>query len=121
MDSFYQWLQSRLDTGWLDYYCNMRTFIKKTLNLLLVALAVFLSRTLWVTVGGLYVVWLVHWSDVTTLYSLTDPDQLKAFTQLALCRYGLIASIVMGYLGFTKSATGIAGYVIDRLKTDGDT
>jgi len=100
---------------------TIKSFIKSAGRLLMVALAVFLSRTLWVTIGGLYVVWLVHWSDVTTLYSLTDPEQLKAFTQLALCRYGLIASIIMGYLGFTKNATGIAGYVIDRLKTDGDT
>jgi len=85
------------------------------LELLLVSLAVFLSRTLWVTIGGLYVVWLVHSSDVATLYTLDNAAQIQSFTQLALCRYGLIGSIVLGYLGFTRGSTGVAGYVIDQL------
>jgi hypothetical protein len=61
------------------------------------------------------VVWLVHSSDDATLYTLDNAAQLQAFTQLALCRYGLIGSIVLGYLGFTKGSTGVAGYVIDKL------
>ena len=94
---------------------TLRCAIRQTLDLLVVMLAVFLSRTLWVTVGGLYVVWTVHWSDVSTLYTLSSPAQIQSFTQLALCRYGLIGSIVLGYLGFTRGSTGVAGYVIDQL------
>ena len=94
---------------------TLRSAIRQTLDLLVVTLSIFLSRTLWVTIGGLYVVWLVHWSDVATLYTLDNAAQLQAFTQLALCRYGLIGSIVLGYLGFTKGSTGVAGYVLDKL------
>lgn len=94
---------------------TLRCAIRQTLDLLVVTLAVLLSRTLWVTVGGLYVVWTVHWSDVSTLYTLSSPAQIQSFTQLALCRYGLIGSIVLGYLGFTRGSTGVAGYVLDQL------
>ena len=94
---------------------TLRSAIRQTLDLLVVTLAVLLSRTLWVTVGGLYVVWTVHWSDVSTLYTLSSPAQIQSFTQLALCRYGLIGSIVLGYLGFTRGSTGVAGYVIEQL------
>ena len=94
---------------------TLRNAIRQTLALLVVTLSIFLSRTLWVTIGGLYVVWLVHWSDVATLYTLDNAVQIQSFTQLALCRYGLIGSIVLGYLGFTKGSTGVAGYVIEKL------
>ena len=94
---------------------TLRNAIRQTLDLLVVTLAVLLSRTLWVTVGGLYVVWTVHWSDVSTLYTLSSPAQIQSFTQLALCRYGLIGSIVLGYLGFTRGSTGVAGYVLEQL------
>ena len=94
---------------------TLRNAIRQTLALLVVTLSIFLSRTLWVTIGGLYVVWLVHWSDVATLYTLDNSVQIQSFTQLALCRYGLIGSIVLGYLGFTKGSTGVAGYVIEKL------
>ena len=94
---------------------TLRNAIRQTLALLVVTLSIFLSRTLWVTIGGLYVVWLVHWSDVATLYTLDNTVQIQSFTQLALCRYGLIGSIVLGYLGFTKGSTGVAGYVIEKL------
>ena len=94
---------------------TLRSALRQTLALLVVVLSIFLSRTLWVTIGGLYVVWLVHWSDVATLYTLDNAVQIQSFTQLALCRYGLIGSIVLGYLGFTKGSTGVAGYVIEKL------
>ena len=94
---------------------SLRSAIRQTLALIVVTLSIFLSRTLWVTIGGLYVVWLVHWSDVATLYTLDNAVQIQSFTQLALCRYGLIGSIVLGYLGFTKGSTGVAGYVIEKL------
>jgi hypothetical protein len=94
---------------------SLRNAIRQTLALLVVTLSIFLSRTLWVTIGGLYVVWIVHWSDVATLYTLDNAVQIQSFTQLALCRYGLIGSIVLGYLGFTKGSTGVAGYVIEKL------
>ena len=94
---------------------TLRSAIRQTLALLVVTLSIFLSRTLWVTIGGLYVIWLVHWSDVATLYTLDNAVQIQSFTQLALCRYGLIGSIVLGYLGFTKGSTGVAGYVIEKL------
>ena len=94
---------------------SLRNAIRQTLALIVVTLSIFLSRTLWVTIGGLYVVWLVHWSDVATLYTLDNAVQIQSFTQLALCRYGLIGSIVLGYLGFTKGSTGVAGYVIEKL------
>ena len=94
---------------------TLRSAIRQTLDLLVVMLAVFLSRTLWVTIGGLYVVWTVHWSDVSTLYTLSSPAQIQSFTPLALCRYGLIGSIVLGYLGFTRGSTGVAGYVLEQL------
>jgi hypothetical protein len=94
---------------------TLRNAIRQTLALIVVVLSIFLSRTLWVTIGGLYVVWIVHWSDVATLYTLDNAAQIQSFTQLALCRYGLIGSIVLGYLGFTKGSTGVAGYVIDKL------
>ena len=94
---------------------TLRSAIRQTLALIVVTLSIFLSRTLWVTVGGLYVIWLVHWSDVATLYTLDNAVQIQSFTQLALCRYGLIGSIVLGYLGFTKGSTGVAGYVIEKL------
>ena len=94
---------------------TLRSALRQTMALLVVTLSIFLSRTLWVTIGGLYVVWLVHWSDVATLYTLDNAVQIQSFTQLALCRYGLIGSIVLGYLGFTKGSTGVAGYVIEKL------
>ena len=94
---------------------TLRNAIRQTLALLAVVLSIFLSRTLWVTIGGLYVIWIVHWSDVATLYTLDNAVQIQSFTQLALCRYGLIGSIVLGYLGFTKGSTGVAGYVIEKL------
>jgi len=94
---------------------SFRNALRQTLALMVVVLSIFLSRTFWVTIGGLYVVWIVHWSDVATLYTLDNAAQLQAFTQLALCRYGLIGSIVLGYLGFTRGSTGVAGYVIDKL------
>jgi len=94
---------------------TLRNALRQTLALIVVVLSIFLSRTFWVTIGGLYVVWIVHWSDVATLYTLDNAAQLQAFTQLALCRYGLIGSIVLGYLGFTRGSTGVAGYVIDQL------
>ena len=94
---------------------SLRNAIRQTLALLVVTLSIFLSRTLWVTIGGLYVVWIVHWSDVATLYTLDNAAQIQSFTQLAVCRYGLIGSIVLGYLGFTKGSTGVAGYVIEKL------
>jgi hypothetical protein len=94
---------------------SLRNAIRQTLALLVVTLSIFLSRTLWVTIGGLYVIWIVHWSDVATLYTLDNAVQIQSFTQLALCRYGLIGSIVLGYLGFTKGSTGVAGYVIEKL------
>jgi len=94
---------------------TLRSAIRQTLALIVVVLSIFLSRTLWVTIGGLYVVWIVHWSDVATLYTLDNAAQIQSFTQLAVCRYGLIGSIVLGYLGFTKGSTGVAGYVIDKL------
>ena len=94
---------------------TLRSAIRQTLALIVVVLSIFLSRTLWVTIGGLYVVWLVHWSDVATLYTLDNAVQIQSFTQLALCRYGLIGSIVLGYLGFTKGSTGVAGYGIEKL------
>jgi hypothetical protein len=94
---------------------TLSSAIRQSLDLLVVTLAVLLSRTLWVTIGGLYVVWTVHWSDVSTLYTLSSPAQIQSFTQLALCRYGLIGSIVLGYLGFTRGSTGVAGYVIEQL------
>ena len=94
---------------------SLRNAIRQTLALIVVTLSIFLSRTLWVTIGGLYVIWLVHWSDVATLYTLDNAVQIQSFTQLALCRYGLIGSIVLGYLGFTKGSTGVAGYVIEKL------
>jgi hypothetical protein len=94
---------------------TLRSAIRQTMALLVVVLSIFLSRTLWVTIGGLYVIWLVHWSDVATLYTLDNAVQIQSFTQLALCRYGLIGSIVLGYLGFTKGSTGVAGYVIEKL------
>ena len=94
---------------------SLRSAIRQTLALIVVTLSIFLSRTLWVTIGGLYVIWIVHWSDVATLYTLDNAVQIQSFTQLALCRYGLIGSIVLGYLGFTKGSTGVAGYVIEKL------
>ena len=94
---------------------TLRSALRQTLALIVVVLSIFLSRTLWVTIGGLYVVWTVHWSDVATLYTLENAAQIQSFTQLALCRYGLIGSIVLGYLGFTRGSTGVAGYVIDKL------
>ena len=94
---------------------TLRSALRQTLALIVVTLSIFLSRTLWVTIGGLYVVWLVHWSDVATLYTLDNAVQIQSFTQLALCRYGLIGSIVLGSLGFTKGSTGVAGYVIEKL------
>lgn len=94
---------------------TLRSAIRQTLALIVVTLSIFLSRTLWVTIGGLYVIWIVHWSDVATLYTLDNAVQIQSFTQLALCRYGLIGSIVLGYLGFTKGSTGVAGYVIEKL------
>ena len=94
---------------------SLRNAIRQTLALIVVTLSIFLSRTLWVTIGGLYVIWIVHWSDVATLYTLDNAVQIQSFTQLALCRYGLIGSIVLGYLGFTKGSTGVAGYVIEKL------
>ena len=94
---------------------TLRSALRQTLALLVVTLSIFLSRTLWVTIGGLYVIWIVHWSDVATLYTLDNAVQIQSFTQLALCRYGLIGSIVLGYLGFTKGSTGVAGYVIEKL------
>ena len=94
---------------------TLRSAIRQTLALLVVVLSIFLSRTLWVTIGGLYVIWIVHWSDVATRYTLDNAVQIQSFTQLALCRYGLIGSIVLGYLGFTKGSTGVAGYVIEKL------
>jgi hypothetical protein len=94
---------------------TIRTAMRQTLDLIVVMLAVLLSRTLWITIGGLYVVWTVHWSDVSTLYTLENVAQIQSFTQLALCRYGLIGSIVLGYLGFTRGSTGVAGYVIEKL------
>ena len=94
---------------------TLRSALRQTLALIVVVLSIFLSRTLWVTIGGLYVIWLVHWSDVATLYTLDNAVQIQSFTQLALCRYGLIGSIVLGYLGFTKGSTGVAGYVIEKL------
>jgi len=94
---------------------TLRSAIRQTLALIVVVLSIFLSRTLWVTIGGLYVIWIVHWSDVATLYTLDNAVQIQSFTQLALCRYGLIGSIVLGYLGFTKGSTGVAGYVIEKL------
>ena len=94
---------------------TLRSAIRQTLALIVVVLSIFLSHTLWVTIGGLYVIWLVHWSDVATLYTLDNAVQIQSFTQLALCRYGLIGSIVLGYLGFTKGSTGVAGYVIEKL------
>ena len=94
---------------------TLQSALRQTLALIVVVLSIFLSRTLWVTIGGLYVVWIVHWSDVATLYTLENVAQIQSFTQLALCRYGLIGSIVLGYLGFTKGSTGVAGYVIDKL------
>ena len=94
---------------------TLRSALRQTLALIVVVLSIVLSRTLWVTIGGLYVVWLVHWSDVATLYTLDNAVQIQSFTQLALCRYGLIGSIVLGYLGFTKGSTGVAGYVIEKL------
>ena len=96
---------------------SLRSAIRQTLALIVVTLSIFLSRTLWVTIGGLYVIWIVHWSDVATLYTLDNAVQIQSFTQLALCRYGLIGSIVLGYLGFTKGSTGVAGYVIEKLNT----
>ena len=94
---------------------TLRNAIRQTLALIVVTLSIFLSRTLWVTIAGLYVIWIVHWSDVATLYTLDNAVQIQSFTQLALCRYGLIGSIVLGYLGFTKGSTGVAGYVIEKL------
>ena len=94
---------------------TLRSALRQTLALIVVVLSIFLSRTLWVTIGGLYVVWIVHWSDVATLYTLENVAQIQSFTQLALCRYGLIGSIVLGYLGFTRGSTGVAGYVIEKL------
>lgn len=94
---------------------SLRSALRQTLALIVVVLSIFLSRTLWVTIGGLYVIWIVHWSDVATLYTLDNAVQIQSFTQLALCRYGLIGSIVLGYLGFTKGSTGVAGYVIEKL------
>jgi hypothetical protein len=94
---------------------TLRSALRQTLALIVVVLSIFLSRTLWVTIGGLYVIWIVHWSDVATLYTLDNAAQIQSFTQLALCRYGLIGSIVLGYLGFTRGSTGVAGYVIDKL------
>ena len=94
---------------------TLRSALRQTLALIVVVLSIFLSRTLWVTIGGLYVIWIVHWSDVATLYTLDNAVQIQSFTQLALCRYGLIGSIVLGYLGFTKGSTGVAGYVIEKL------
>jgi hypothetical protein len=94
---------------------TLRLAMRQSIDLLVVTLAVLLSRTLWVTIGGLYVVWAIHWADVSTLYTLSSPAQIQSFTQLALCRYGLIGSIVLGYLGFTRGSTGVAGYVIDQL------
>ena len=94
---------------------TLRNAIRQTLALIVVVLSIFLSRTLWVTIGGLYVIWIVHWSDVATLYTLENAAQIQSFTQLALCRYGLIGSIVLGYLGFTRGSTGVAGYVIEKL------
>lgn len=96
---------------------TLRSAIRQTLALIVVTLTIFLSRTLWVTIGGLYVIWLVHWSDVATLYTLDNAVQIQSFTQLALCRYGLIGSIVLGYLGFTKGSSGVAGYVIEKLNS----
>jgi hypothetical protein len=94
---------------------SLRNAIRQTLALIVVTLSIFLSRTLWVTIGGLYVIWIVHWSDVATLYTLDNAAQIQSFTQLAICRYGLIGSIVLGYLGFTRGSTGVAGYVIEKL------
>ena len=65
---------------------TLRTAMRQTLDLLMVMFAVLLSRTLWVTIGGLYVVWIVHWSDVATLYTLDNAAQIQSFTQLAVCR-----------------------------------
>ena len=89
----------------------MKAFLGKCCSVVAVFLALLLSRTLWICASALYVIWKIHWTDVQTLYSFKEQWQAQAFTQLAMCRYGIISSIVGIYCGFTKGSTGIAGFV----------
>ncbi len=58
-----------------------------------------------VTLTFAYALWGVYWGAVKVIYSMENPDQLRAFTTIFQTSFGVLGSIALGYLGFTRNST----------------
>ena len=87
------------------------SFFGKCFASLAVFLAMLLSRTLWVAILGAHLLYKIYWTADQALWTFREPWQASAHVQLFGIMFASISSIVLGYLGFTKGSTGIAGFV----------
>lgn len=87
------------------------SFIEKCIASTAVFLALLLSRSLWLAIGGLWLLYRIYWTADQALWTFKEPWQASAHVQLFGIMFGSISGIVLGYLGFTKGSAGIAGFV----------
>jgi len=74
-------------------------------------LAVYLSRKFMVTMTFGYLVYCIYWGAVKCIFSMENPDQLRAFTSVFNVTMGVFGSIALGYLGFSRTSQSLSSYV----------
>lgn len=87
------------------------TVLGKILSVFSMLLAFWASRTLWVTILGVHVLYKIYWVADQAIYTFRESWQAQAHVQLFGIMFASVSGIVLGYLGFTKGSTGIAGFV----------
>lgn len=73
--------------------------------------AIYLSRKFIVTLTFAWMIYGVYWGAVKTVFSMDNPDQIRALTQMFTVTMGIFGSIALGYLGFSRTSSTLQSYV----------
>jgi hypothetical protein len=85
--------------------------MKQLAHFIQTLLAIYLSRKFIVTMTFLAITHGIYWQATAELFAFTTPDQIHAFTTIFQTAMATIGSIVLGYLGFSKTSPNLASYV----------
>lgn len=73
--------------------------------------SIYLSRKFVMTMTLFWMVYGVYWAAVKCLFSFENAEQIHAFTVIFQTTMGTLGAIALGYLGFSRTSTGLAGYI----------
>lgn len=85
--------------------------VKKFLHFIQTLCAIYLSRKFIVTLTFFGIMHGIYWQATTELFAFTSPDQIHAYVTIYQTSIGVLGSIALGYLGFSKASPNLASYV----------